>query len=152
MRVIAGAFFLVIALTLILAAGAFAQITTPQGNSSTNNMTTNNTSTHPTTPTTNTNTTDPSSTAPTPQNPTTSTTPTAPAADCTSEIAGMNAVLKALPLSERTSLSGAGQLPTIPCVGYHYTADFTIVPNTPQVTPAASPQPQSQATQTVPQT
>jgi hypothetical protein len=151
MRVIAGAFFLVVALTLVMAAGAFAQIT-PQGNSSTNNMTTNTTSTHPTATTTNTTGTDPTSTSPTTHTPTTSTAPMAPAADCASEIAGMNAVLKALPLSERTSLKGSGQLPAIPCTGYHYATDFTIVPDASPPTPAAAPQAQDSSTQIIPQT
>ena len=140
MKVITGAMGLVVALTLIVAAGAFAQVT-PQGDSNANNMTTNNTKgNNPTS-------TDPTTTPPT-EDPSTSTpAPTAPATDCASEIAGMNAVLNALTPTNRTSLGNAGQLPDIPCDGYGYSADFIIVPDTSPATPAA---PQSQdPTQTV---
>ena len=135
MKVIAGAMGLVVALTLTVAAGAFAQMA-PQGKSSTNNVTTNNTNNSP----------DSTSTDPTPL-PSTPTTPAAPAADCPSEIEGMNAVLTALPIADRNALGGTGQLPDIPCAGYHYAADFTIVPDTPAPSTPAPPQPQ-QTTQT----
>jgi hypothetical protein len=130
MKVIAGAMGLVVALTLTVAAGAFAQMA-PQGKSSTNNVTTNNTNNSP----------DSTSTDPTPL-PSTPTTPAAPAADCPSEIEGMNAVLTALPIADRNALGGTGQLPDIPCAGYHYAADFTIVPDTPAPSTPAASQPQ----------
>ena len=137
MKVIAGAIGLVVALTLILAAVAFAQIDPA---SSTNNMTNNNGGINPKS-------TDP--TPPPPQTPTTPTASPAPAADCPSEIEGMNAVLKALPTDTRATMGGAGQLPAIPCDGYKYAADFTIVPDTPASPAPTAPQAQEQPTQTV---
>jgi hypothetical protein len=139
MKVLAGAMGLVVILTLTVAAGAFAQMT---GEGSTNDVSTHN------------NGTDPQSTDPTPPPPPEEPTtpppaPPAPAADCPSEIEGMNAVLTALPEADRTALGDTGQLPAIPCDGYHYAADFTIVPDTPaSPTPTAS-QSQEQPTQTV---
>ena len=128
MKVIAGAMGLIVALTLTVAAGAFAQMT-PQGDSNSDNMTTSTNDVNPTP-------TDP--TTPSAEDPSTSTpAPTAPAPDCASEIAGMNTVLNALPAAERISKGSAGQLPDIPCDGYSYAADFTIVPDTPPATPAA---------------
>ena len=125
MKVLAGAMGLVVVLTLTVAAGAFAQMT---GNGSTQDVSTHNgvtngQSTDPTPP-------------PPPEEPTTPTQPPAPAADCPSEIEGMNAVLTALPEADRRALGDTGQPPAIPCDGYHYAADFTIVANTP-----ASPTP-----------
>ena len=139
MKVFAGAMGLVVALTLTVAAGAFAQMT-PQGESSTNNVTTNNNGTDPQS-------TDPP--PPPPEEPTTPPTPPAPAADCPSEIEGMNAVLTALPEADRRALGATGQLPAIPCDGYSYAADFTIVPDTPASPTPAVPQSQEQPTQTV---
>jgi hypothetical protein len=130
MKVITETICLVVALTLIVTAGAFAQMT-PQAEGNTDSQVTNTKVTNGKT-----------STDPTPStDPTTSTEPTTPATDCASEIVGMNAVLKAIPTDERTSLGGAGRLPDIPCNGYRYAADFTIVPDTPSATPAVS-QPQ----------
>jgi hypothetical protein len=139
MKVFAGAMGLVVALTLTVAAGAFAQMT-PQGESSTDSMTTNNNGTNPT------------STDPTPPPPAASSTPAAPpapAADCPSEIEGMNAVLTALPEADRMALGGTGQLPAIPCDGYSYAADFTIVPDASASPTSTVPQSQEQPTQTV---
>jgi len=133
MKVLAGAMGLVVVLTLTVAAGAFAQMTGDGSTEgvSTHNGVTNGQSTDPTPP-------------PPPEEPTTPPAPPAPAADCPSEIEGMNAVLTALPEADRTALGDAGQLPAIPCDGYHYAADFTIVPDTPTV-----PQSQEQPPQTV---
>jgi hypothetical protein len=138
MKVLAGAMGLVVVLTLTVAAGAFAQMT---GNGSTqdvstHNGVTNDQSTDPTPP-------------PPPEEPTTPPQPLAPAADCPSEIEGMNAVLTALPEADRTALGAAGQLPAIPCDGYHYAADFTIVADTPASPTPTVPQTQEQPTQTV---
>jgi hypothetical protein len=142
MKVIAGAMGLVVALTLTVAAGAFAQMT-PQGDGNANNVTTNTTNGPDNTST------DPTTTPPT-EEPITPA-PTAQTADCASEIEGMNAVLNALPIGERNSLGGTGQLPDIPCAGYHYAADFTIVPDTPPAAPTV-PQAQEEPTQTGTQT
>jgi hypothetical protein len=133
MKVLAGAMGLVVALTLTVAAGAFAQMTGDGSTEgvSTHNGVTNGQSTDPTPP-------------PPPEEPTTPPAPPAPAADCPSEIEGMNAVLTALPEADRTALGDTGQLPAIPCDGYHYAADFTIVPDTP-----TAPQSQEQPPQTV---
>jgi hypothetical protein len=136
MKVLAGAMGLVVILTLTVAAGAFAQMT---GEGSTNDVSTHN------------NGTDPQSTDPTPPPPEEPTTPPpappAPAADCPSEIEGMNAVLTALPEADRRVLGDTRQLPAIPCDGYHYAADFTIVADTP-ASPTV-PQSQGQPTETV---
>src|SRR5215211_7999400 len=138
MKVLAGAMGLVVVLTLTVAAGAFAQMT---GDGSTNNVSTHN------------NGTDPQSTDPTPppppEEPTTPPPPAppAPAADCPSEIEGMNTVLTALPEADRTALGAAGQLPAIPCDGYHHAADFTIVADTPAS--LTVPQSPEQTTETV---
>jgi cytoskeletal protein RodZ len=140
-KAIVGALCLTVTLTLVVAAGAFAQMTPQaQGNTDsqiTNNKVTDSNSNHKTS----------SSPSTSTQDPTTSTntsapvTETPPATDCPSEIAGMNAVLKVIPADERVSLGGAGNLPNVPCEGYEYAADFTIVPNTSPPT-TASPQPQ----------
>jgi len=138
MKVLAGAMCLVVALTLTVAAGAFAQMT---GEGSTNDVSTHN------------NGTDPQSTDPTPppppEEPTTPPALAAPAADCPSEIEGMNAVLTALPEADRRALGDTGQLPAIPCDGYSYAADFTIVAGTPASPTPTVPQSQEQPTQTV---
>jgi hypothetical protein len=139
MKVFAGAMGLVVALTLTVAAGAFAQMT-PQGEGNTNNVSTNNNGTEPQS-------TDP--TPPPPEEPTTPLAPPTPAADCPSEIEGMNAVLTALPEADRNALGAAGQLPAIPCDGYSYAADFTIVADTPASPTPTVPQSQEQPTQTV---
>jgi hypothetical protein len=131
MKVLAGAMGLVVVLTLTVAAGAFAQMT---GEGSTNDVSTHN------------NGTDPQSTDPTPPPPEE---PPVPAADCPSEIEGMNAVLTALPEADRTALGATGQLPDIPCDGYRYAADFTIVPDTPASPTPTAPQSQEEPTQTV---
>jgi cytoskeletal protein RodZ len=142
MKVVGGAICLTVALTLIVAAGAFAQMT-PQAEDNTDSQVTN-------TKITNTNANDKTSTNPTTSStqdsttPTTTSTPateTAPATDCPSEIAGMNTVLKVISADERAALGDAGKLPNIPCEGYSYAADFTIVPDTTPAT-AASPEPQ----------
>ena len=136
MKVLAGAMGLVVVLTLTVAAGAFAQMT---GEGSTEGVSTHNGVTDP-----------PSTDAtppPPPEEPTTPPAPPAPAADCPSEIEGMNAVLTALPEADRRALGDTGQLPAIPCDGYHYAADFTIVADTP-ASPTV-PQSQEQPPQTV---
>src|SRR5215207_1790920 len=51
--------------------------------------------------------------------------------------------------TDRTALGSTGQLPDIPCDGYHYAADFTIVPDTPASPTPTAPQSQEQPTQTV---
>jgi hypothetical protein len=138
MKVFAGAMGLVVALTLTVAAGAFAQMT-PQGDSNTNSVNNNNG-------------TNPTSTDPTPPPQAASTTPAAPpapAADCPSEIKGMNAALTAFPEADRKALGAKGQLPAIPCDGYSYAADFTIVPDAKASPTPAVPQSQKQPTQTV---
>src|SRR3954463_8906279 len=135
MKVVTGTICLVVALTLTVTAGAFAQMT-PQAEGNTNSQVTNTKSVNgktlpnPTSSTNPTTSTDPkASTSPTTStNPTTSTqdptTPTktsTPAAgttsvkDCASEIAGMNTVLKAIPPQKRTSWGEAGRLPDVPC-------------------------------------
>jgi hypothetical protein len=139
MKVFAGAMGLVVALTLTVAAGAFAQMT-PQGESSTNNVSNKNNGTDPQSTDT---------TPPPPEEPTTPLAPPTPAVDCPSEIEGMNAVLTALPEADRRALGATGQLPAIPCDGYNYTADFTIVADIPASPPPTVPQSQEQPTQTV---
>ena len=136
MKVLAGAMGLVVVLTLTVAAGAFAQMT---GDGSTEGVSTHNGVTDHQSP-------DPTPPPP-PEEPTTPPAPPAPAADCPSEIEGMNTVLTALPEADRAALGAAGQLPAIPCDGYHYAADFTIVADTP-ASPAV-PQSPEQTTETV---
>jgi hypothetical protein len=132
MKLIIGTVCAVLALTLVVTVGAFAQ-GTPQTESNTDSQVTNTkiVNDKPSTPST-----DPTtSTEPTnPAGPTSSMEPITSVKDCASEIAGMNAILEAIPTDKRTKWGEAGRLPDLPCAGYSYAADFTIVPDTPPVT------------------